>query len=233
MPLADSFTAHYAVWLDGDYDCVDRIVLNGYFPLGNSPGGFRFWWRQLTGSDDTLDNAHLMRLAGRFSRRLRAWAKQRGVPVIDVRQGERKHEIAEELIAKDPHFTGVFWVIVGRAQSSVWEVERYGNAGLNLRRKQPYVNHYSFHILDREWGQVTIKVCGHSPFKTPIILNGHEYAARQAAARGIQLRQEGNCFTEISDARGLARCADCCALRMGRPFLRLAGHHWARADLRW
>src|SRR5215468_4346409 len=27
------------------------------------------WWRALTGSDETLDNAYLMRLAGRFSRR--------------------------------------------------------------------------------------------------------------------------------------------------------------------
>ena len=57
-------------WTD-TYDVVDRIVLNAYFPLGQSPGGFRTWWRMLYGNDDHLDNTHLMLLAGRFSRRLR------------------------------------------------------------------------------------------------------------------------------------------------------------------
>jgi len=34
--------------LGGSYDCVDRIVLNAYFPHGARPGGFRVWWRALT-----------------------------------------------------------------------------------------------------------------------------------------------------------------------------------------
>jgi hypothetical protein len=27
--------------------------------MGPDPGGFRLWWRQLKGSDATLDNAHV------------------------------------------------------------------------------------------------------------------------------------------------------------------------------
>ena len=27
--------------------------------MGHDPGGFRLWWRQLTGSDATLDNTHV------------------------------------------------------------------------------------------------------------------------------------------------------------------------------
>jgi hypothetical protein len=38
-----------------------RLLHNtGYFRMGHDPGGFRVWWRVLTGSDETLDNAHLM-----------------------------------------------------------------------------------------------------------------------------------------------------------------------------
>jgi hypothetical protein len=33
----------------GSYDCVDRIVLNAFFPLGHNPGGFRTWWRRWQG----------------------------------------------------------------------------------------------------------------------------------------------------------------------------------------
>lgn len=208
MPLTDSFSAHYAELLDGDYDCVDRLVLNGYFRFAQSAGGFRLWWRALMGSDDQLDNAHLMRLAGRFSRRVRAWAKSRGVPVIDCRKGERKHEVAAGHLPTDAKFSGVFCVIVGRAQASVWDVEHWPNGSPHLRRKQAFVNHYSFHIMDPEWGHVTIKLCGQVPFNAQIILNGHEYVARQADKQGIPFRQDGNCFSETSDARGLSRIAD-------------------------
>ena len=61
--------------------------------MGQSPGGFRTWWRQLhDGSDEHLDNAHLVRLAGRFSRRVRGWARKHGVPVVFCQSGERKHD---------------------------------------------------------------------------------------------------------------------------------------------
>ena len=40
-----------------------------------------------------------MRMAGRFSRRVRKWAEVHGVAVIDCRAGERKHLIAEEYLA--------------------------------------------------------------------------------------------------------------------------------------
>jgi len=78
----DPFSQHYASRLDGVYDCVDRLTINAYFPVAQTPGGFRTWWRDLYGSDDNLDNTHLMRLAGRFGRRVRGWAQKHGVPVI-------------------------------------------------------------------------------------------------------------------------------------------------------
>jgi hypothetical protein len=64
--MADGLSKQYADLLTGSYDCVDRIVLNAYFRLGHDPGGFRSWWRALTGSDDQLENVYLMRLAGPF-----------------------------------------------------------------------------------------------------------------------------------------------------------------------
>jgi hypothetical protein len=45
----------YEDLLGGSDDCVDRIVLNGYFRMGHDPGGFRVWWRALTRSDEPLE----------------------------------------------------------------------------------------------------------------------------------------------------------------------------------
>lgn len=211
LQMLDEFSEYYADFLDGTYDCVDRIVINAYLRIGQTPGGFRTWWRSLQGSDDDLDNAHLMRMAGRFSRRVRAHAKAHNIPLIDCPAGERKHELAEHHLPTDPTFVGVFLILVSRAPAPVWDVQRapQGQIG-NIARKTPwpYVNHYSFHILDPDWGHVTIKMSGHPPFGAQIILNGHEYVARQARKENIAFTKDGNCFTQVSDAPRLAQVAD-------------------------
>src|SRR5437667_5763114 len=177
------------------------------FRQGHNPGGFRVWWEKLTGSVEALDNAaHLMRLSGRFSRRVRAYAKASGIPLIDCRPGQRKHDIAEEHLEKTTITHGVFLILVNRAQAPVWEVTRKQH--LERKNPMPYVNHYSFHILDPDWGHVTIKISGHPPFPAQVILNGHEYVACQARKAGIEFTKEGNCFTTIADAAGLAKIAD-------------------------
>src|SRR4029077_6554624 len=56
--MTDGLSTLYQDLLSGSYDCVDRIVLNAFFRMGHSPGGFRVWWRALTGSDETLENAY-------------------------------------------------------------------------------------------------------------------------------------------------------------------------------
>jgi hypothetical protein len=97
--VADECSERYADLLTGSYDCVDRIVLNAYFPLGHNPGGFRVWWRRWhDDGDESLDNTHLMRLAGRFARRVRASAAAHDIPVIDCSRDERKHRIAEDYL---------------------------------------------------------------------------------------------------------------------------------------
>ena len=131
--MTDGLSTLYQDLLDGSYDCVDRIVLNAYFRMGHDPGGFRVWWRALTGSDETLENAYLMRLAGRFSRRIRGYAKAHDIPVIDCAAGQRKHDLAEEYLAQTKVTQGLFLVLVGRAQAPVWDI----SAKHHIERKKP------------------------------------------------------------------------------------------------
>jgi len=208
MKMPDEFSQSYQPYLAGTYDCVDRIVLNAYFIFAQSAGGFRTWWRQLRGNDEDLDNTHLMRFAGRFSRRIHAYAQKQGIALIHCQRGERKYELAEEHIPKDPGFRGIFCIIAGLAPMPVFEVHRSPKGITNIKSKTSYVNQYSFHIMDPEWGHLTIKLCPHPPFNAQVILNGHEYVARQAQKNKVSFTKEGNCFTEISDAAGLARIAD-------------------------
>ena len=185
MNTPDDFSQYYAELLEGTYDCVDRIVLNAFFPMGQTGGGMRSWWRQLHGDDSQLNDKHLCEMAGTFARRLRAFCGKQGIPIIEARSGERKHELAAPHVPNDPTFHGLFLVITGNAPAPIWEV-KHNSAGqiteIRHRKNWPYVKHYYFHIIDREWGHVTVRMCGYPPFGAQLILNGHEWVEREAGA---------------------------------------------------
>lgn len=208
MDTIDQFCEHYQKLLNQKYDCVDRLVLNAHFISAKTPGGFRLWWRSLMGGDNSLDNAHLMRMAGKFSRRTHAYASKHKIPIFVCPQGERKHEIAEKYLPQDPAFQGVFCILIGRAPAPIFDVRKFKNGAIDIRKKMPYVNYYHFHIIDPDWGHITIKLCSHPPFSAQIILNGHEYVAIQAKREQINFTKEDNCFTVISDAAALDKVAD-------------------------
>jgi hypothetical protein len=99
--------------------------------------------------------------------------------------------------------------LVARAAATVWEVERSAKGVIcNLAKKTAWVNHYSFHIMDPQWGHLTVKMSGHPPFGAQVIANGHEYVACQARKQGVDFVKDGNCFTRITDAASLAAVAD-------------------------
>ncbi len=98
-------------------------MLRAYFQLGQAPAGFRTWWRRLKGSDEGLDNTSLMRIAGRFARRVKGWATSNTVPIVYSKPGERIEDLAEGYLPGDPSFEGVFLIVVGRAPGNVWDVQ--------------------------------------------------------------------------------------------------------------
>ena len=227
--MPDQLSALYSDLLEGTYDCVDRIVLNAYFSMGQTGGGFRSWWRALYGSDDNLDNNHLMRMAGRFSRRLRAWAKDNNIPVTYCSPGEDKHKMAEQHLATHQTKPGLFMILVSKAPARVWEAQMTGTGKLGQlvpKDPWPYVNHYSFHILDPDWGHLTIKMSGHPPFGAQVILNGHEYVACQAQKAGTGFTKQDNCFTNITNAAELAKVADTLSQKRTAERLRQLCERW-------
>ncbi|MBV9483504.1 MAG: hypothetical protein JO249_22550 [Acidobacteria bacterium] len=140
--MTEGLSRTYTDLLEGEYDCLDRIVLNAYFRFAHSPGGFRAWWRQLYGSDEHLDNAHLTRKASQFSHRVRRWAREQNIPMRTCRAGQTRYELAQRCLQSTPIQEGLFLILVGRAPAPLWEVLQGGY----LRRKKPYpfVNHFSF-----------------------------------------------------------------------------------------
>jgi hypothetical protein len=208
----DEFTRYYAPLLDDMYDVVDRITINARYNFACSPGGFRQWWFDRFGTFDNLDDTVLMRLAGRYGRRVHGWADKHGIPVVDCPKGVRKDRLIKDYLPSDPDFIGVFAIFTTRRPAPVWRVLRCDKnpTSFHLERKEPrpWVKHYHFHIMDKTWGHVIVSMCGHPTHQALIILNGHEYTACQARRKGIDFQKEGNCFTVLSDSRRFTEVAD-------------------------
>lgn len=201
MTCADDFSTYVAKLLAGGYDCVDRLVLNGYFSLGYTSGGFLTWWNELF-PGRALEPKRLEQMAGDVSRRIFAFAKKHAIPIIRCPLGDKtKHARAEKLRPRDPAFQGVFAILVARAPGLVWKARMNRRGKLVLRRSEPWplVQHYHFHICDKDWGHFSIKMSGHPPFGIQVSLNGHEWVEREARRRAISWVKEGNCFVGLSD----------------------------------
>jgi hypothetical protein len=149
--VAEGFSERYGHLLTGWYDCVDRVVLNAYHPMGYRQGGLRTWWRQLHGGrDDQLDDTHLMRMAGRFRppgegvggrRRPADLLQGRGAQVPD-RRG-----VPQDALGRPWRVL----ILAAKAPDPVWKVKRPASGIItNLEKKSEYVNQYSFHIMDSQ-----------------------------------------------------------------------------------
>jgi len=77
------------------------------------------------------------------------------------------------------------------------------------------VNQYYFYCVDEDFGPVWVKFSGYFPYTGRLILNGNEYAKRQAARAGIGFVPLDNAFAAVDDVAAVQ--AICDGLDLGRP----------------
>lgn len=232
MLQADKFGKRCNELIDWSYDCVDRIVLNGRYNLACSPGGFRTWWRRLFGDDGNLNDKSIRQMAWECARRIRMFCTVRDIPLIDCGKGVRKDQVAAEYVrqAEAAGQRGLFLVLSGKAPAPVWTVDINKKTGkiVNLRYKKPwsYVKHYSFHIIDEQWGHIIIKMCGYPPFGLQIILNGHNWVNRQLQRTARSVAMDENCFIG-GDAVAIRRWANKLSGPRGAKEIEAVCERWA------
>ena len=70
------------------------------------------------------------------------------------------------------------------------------------------VNQYYFYCVDEEFGPVCVKFSGYFPYTGRLILNGNEYAQRQAAKAGIGFVPLDNAFAAVDDVAAVQAICD-------------------------
>lgn len=74
-----------------------------------------------------------------------------------------------------------------------------------------------------------IRFCPHPALNALVILNGHEWVAKQSERRNLAFTKQDNCFTELSKRPGPGPCRGC--LELSRELCRAPGPGPVALDL--
>src|SRR6266481_3734681 len=232
--VADIVNGHVKLSVEG----IDRMYLNVYVPRLQREPGVVWFFREHRGQP--LPSAALMRPISRgFVSALEDFAAQHEIPVVQFRKGRRKDQVMAEHLRHFRHDEGV--VFVGKAQEKTTGVRTEKRRSPKTGQPYPWivrstamVNHYYIYAVDRDFVPFFLKFCTYFPFNAKLCLNGHEYAKRQLACRGIAFEALDNGVLSCADPKRLQRiCDGLCAEKIDallRKWLRLLPHPFTGAD---
>lgn len=171
-----------------ELECIDRMYLNLYVPLLQTPGGVAYYWKQLRGYQ--FASSTLMgRMTRDFVGSIESFAVRNGIDVVRFKKKERKEDAGKRYLAKFTNREGVLFIGKAQEKSKVVRTEKR----VNPKTGQSYawlvpstalVNQYYFYCVDKDFGPFFIKLGSYFPYTGKLCINGHEYLKRQLEHRG-------------------------------------------------
>jgi DNA-binding HxlR family transcriptional regulator len=234
--VADIVRQHVKLTVEG----IDRMYLNVYVPRLQQEQGIVWFFREHR--RQPMPSAALMAPMSRtFASALEQFAARHAIALVQFHKGQRKDDVFAEHLRDFARDEGV--VFIGKAQEKapVFRTEKRRNP----KTGQPYpwivrstamVNHYYVYAVDRDFGPFFLKFCTYFPFNAKLCLNGHEYAKRQLAQRGITFEALDNGILSCAEPARLHRICDGLSAEkidaLLRKWLRRLPHPFTPADRR-
>jgi hypothetical protein len=192
-----------AAHVELELESIDRLYLNLYVPILQSPRGIAWFWTHHRGHA-FASSALMAPMSADFVRRIAAFATAGGIDVVAFKKGQRKDDVAKDYLAKFSGEEGVLFIGKAQEKCGVVRTERRRNPDTGgtypwLVPSTAMVNQYYFYCVDRDFGPFFIKLSSYFPYNGKVCLNGHEYLKRQLAKEGIGFEALDN---------GLLRCED-------------------------
>jgi hypothetical protein len=186
-----------------EIESIDRMYLNLYVPILQSPRGVGHFWIHHRGHQ-FASSALMAPMTDAFVSAIKNFAKTEGIEVERFKKGQRKDEVAQRYLDRFPGQDGVLFIGKAQEKTRVVRTERRRNP--NTGKSYPWlvmstamVNHYYFYCVDQDFGPFFIKLGSYFPYTGKVCINGHEYLKRQLAREGVAFEALDN---------GLLSCAD-------------------------
>jgi hypothetical protein len=192
-----------------EIEAIDRVYLNLCQPrLRHGAGIAAFFVGH--GGHRFASSALRAPMTAAFTADIGHFAAARGLEVVRCAQGQRKDEVTAgylrraELDDRGLVPEQVLYVGVAQERQKVFRTVKRRNpvTGATYPWLVPasgVVNQYYFYCADEEFGPVCVKFSGYFPSTGRLILNGNDYAQRQAAKAGIGFTPLDNAFAAVDD----------------------------------
>jgi len=186
-----------------EVECVDRLYLNLYQPLLQTPGGAAYFFRNVRGNP-VPSPALMAPITRDFVAAIEAFASAGGIDLIRFDKGERKDDRTQAYLKQWHGGEGVLYI--GKAQEKARVLRTQAQVDPATGRRSPELafssalpNAYYFYAVDADFGPFFLKFCSYFPYNAKLCINGHEYVKRQ-------LEKEGIAFEALDN--GILSCAD-------------------------
>jgi hypothetical protein len=190
---------------------VDRLYLNGYVPILQTPGQLVTFLREHLGYP-VPSPAIIRPLHDRFIQAVQGFAAQQQVPVVTFERDQRKDDVATEYRAHFAADEGVVFIGVAQEKANSFKCHKatgpQGGTSFTFSRQPVFVNQLYFYLQDREWGPAFIKVGTYLPYPVRVCLNGHEWVKQQLRHEGMAFESLDNGFRWCADPVRLQQVAD-------------------------
>ncbi len=232
---ADVLSGHVTM----EIESVDRMYLNLYVPPLQRELGVVGFFKHHRGQP-FASGALMQPITESFVARVHRFADERGVDWVTFKPGQRKDDVALEYLASFDREEGIMFIGAAQEKAWIWGTRKRRNPDTGavfpwIAKETRVPNQFYFYGVDRDLGPFVIKFCSYFPYNGRVIINGHEYAKRQAAKKGIEFTPLDNGFA-AGDQRRLQRICDTFTgsriEAFTRKWLALLPHPFTAADRR-
>jgi hypothetical protein len=201
-----------------EIEAIDRMYLNLYQPRLQHGAGVAAFFIGHRGN--RFASSGLMApMTAAFTANIDHFAAARGAGLVRFAKGQRKDDVTREYLARaDLDARGlvpaqVLYVGVAQEKQRVFRTVKRRNPVTGaaypwLAMSSGVVNQYYFYCVDEEFGPVCVKFSSYFPYTGRLIINGNEYAKRQAAKAGIGFVPLDNAFAAVDDVAAVQAICD-------------------------
>jgi len=201
-----------------EIEAIDRMYLNLYQPRLQHGAGIAAFFVGHRGHR-FASSALMAPMTAAFTADIEHFVAARGLDLVRFTRGQRKDDVTREYLRRaecdDRGLVPARVLYAGVAQEKqrVFRTSKRRNpvTGATYPWLVPatgVVNQYYFYCVDEEFGPVCVKFSGYFPYTGRLILNGNEYAKRQAAKAGIGFVPLDNAFAAVDDVAAVQAICD-------------------------
>src|SRR5271166_5379742 len=201
-----------------EIEAIDRMYLNLYQPRLQHGAGIAAFFVGHRGHR-FASPALMAPMTAAFTADIDHFIAARGVDLVRFGKGQRKDDVTAGYLRRaEVDDRGlvpaqVLYAGVAQERQRVFRTSKRRNpvTGATYPWLVPgsgVVNQYYFYCVDEEFGPVCVKFSGYFPYTGRLILNGNEYAQRQAAKAGIGFVPLDNAFAAVEDVAAVQAICD-------------------------